>query len=112
MSIVYEGRAYKLKYTGKRRRDKKWCKDSVFTNLDVTSVLGQIPHMEACPMDPHLAYKMEKMAVLKKRSAEETKPIHAIYDKEASAEALTSGYFPVEYGNKEVILVIKNNASS
>ncbi|KRZ65380.1 hypothetical protein T08_4683 [Trichinella sp. T8] len=40
---------------------------------------------------------MEKRAVLTKRSAEETKPIPAIYDEEASAasaEPSTSGYFP------------------
>ncbi|KRZ56070.1 hypothetical protein T02_1270 [Trichinella nativa] len=67
----------------------------VSTNLDVTSVLRQTPHMEACPMDPHLAYKMEKIAVLKKRSAEETKPIRAIYDEKASAVPSTSDYFPV-----------------
>ncbi|KRY02921.1 hypothetical protein T12_12367 [Trichinella patagoniensis] len=41
---------------------------------------------------------MEKRAVLTKRSAEETKPIPAIYDEEASAasaEPSTSGYFPL-----------------
>ncbi|KRX34096.1 hypothetical protein T05_1240 [Trichinella murrelli] len=59
MFLVYEDRAYKLKYTGKRRKgwecskDQKWCKDSVSTNLDVTSMLRQIPHMDTCPMDPH-----------------------------------------------------------
>ncbi|KRY02757.1 hypothetical protein T01_4454, partial [Trichinella spiralis] len=39
---------------------------------------------------------MEKRAVLTKRSAEETKPIPAIYDEEASAasaEPSTSGHF-------------------
>ncbi|KRX64565.1 hypothetical protein T09_12092 [Trichinella sp. T9] len=41
---------------------------------------------------------MEKKAVLKKRNAEETKPILAIYDEEASAASAvptTSGYFPL-----------------
>ncbi|KRY26908.1 hypothetical protein T03_5105 [Trichinella britovi] len=41
---------------------------------------------------------MEKKALLKKRSADETKPIPAIYDEEASAasaEPSTSGQFPV-----------------
>ncbi|XP_003370593.1 hypothetical protein Tsp_09808 [Trichinella spiralis] len=41
---------------------------------------------------------MEKKAVLKKRSAEETKLIPAIYDDEASAASAapsTSGYFPL-----------------
>ncbi|KRY08815.1 hypothetical protein T01_15619, partial [Trichinella spiralis] len=41
-----------------------------------------------------LAYKIKKRAVLTKRSAEETKPIPAIYDEEASAEPSTSDYFP------------------
>ncbi|KRX51331.1 hypothetical protein T06_4438 [Trichinella sp. T6] len=42
-------------HTSRGSLDKKWCKDSVSTNLDVTSMLGQIPHMDKCPMDPHLA---------------------------------------------------------
>ncbi|KRX51762.1 hypothetical protein T09_4989 [Trichinella sp. T9] len=48
---------------------------------------------------------MEKKALLKKRSAEETKPIPAIYDEEASAacaEPSTSGHFPLF--NSPVIL--------
>ncbi|KRZ50332.1 hypothetical protein T02_4608 [Trichinella nativa] len=46
--------------------DKKWCKDSVSTNLDVTSMLGQIPHMDKCPMDPHfrIFYLNKKSAIL------------------------------------------------
>ncbi|KRY30930.1 hypothetical protein T01_10595, partial [Trichinella spiralis] len=55
-------------------------------------------HDEACRVDEHLAYKMEKKAYLKKRSAEETKLIPAIYDKEvsaASADPSTSGQFSV-----------------
>ncbi|KRX52624.1 Retrovirus-related Pol polyprotein from transposon TNT 1-94 [Trichinella sp. T9] len=53
---------------------------------------------KAAPVDEHLAYKMEKKSVLKKRSAEQTKPIPAIYDEEASAASAvpsTSGYFPL-----------------
>ncbi|KRZ17429.1 hypothetical protein T11_12785, partial [Trichinella zimbabwensis] len=77
--------------------DKKGCSGAIWTNLDVTSVIKQNDHIESCPVDEHLAYKMEKKAVLKKRSAEETKPIPAIYDEEvsaASAEPSTSGHFP------------------
>ncbi|KRY09241.1 Retrovirus-related Pol polyprotein from type-1 retrotransposable element, partial [Trichinella patagoniensis] len=48
-------------------------------------VIKRNDHIESCPVDEHLAYKMEKRAVLTKRSAEETKPIPAIYDEEASA---------------------------
>ncbi|KRY59405.1 hypothetical protein T03_7125 [Trichinella britovi] len=54
--------------------DKEGCGGAIWTNLDVTS------------------------AVLKKRSAEETKPIPAIYDEEASAASAkpcTSGHFPI-----------------
>ncbi|KRX18117.1 hypothetical protein T07_13777 [Trichinella nelsoni] len=103
MSLVYEGRAYKLKRAGKQKywrcsKDKKGCGGAIWTNLDVTSVIMQNDHIESCPVDEHLAYKMEKKALLKKRSAEETKPIPAIYDEEASAasaEPSTSGYFPL-----------------
>ncbi|KRY98563.1 hypothetical protein T11_5243, partial [Trichinella zimbabwensis] len=104
MSLVYEGRAYKLKRAGKQKKywrcskDKKGCKDIIWTNLDVTSVIKQNDHIESCPVDEHLAYKMEKKAILKKRSAEETKPIPDIYDEQASAAyrvTSTSGYFPL-----------------
>ncbi|KRZ71515.1 Copper transport protein ATX1 [Trichinella papuae] len=49
--------------------------------------------MESCPV-----YKIKNRAVLKKRSAKETKPIPAIYDEEvstASAAPSTSGHFPL-----------------
>ncbi|KRZ51174.1 hypothetical protein T02_9216 [Trichinella nativa] len=97
MSLVYEGRAYKLKRSGKQKywKDKKGCGGAIWTNLDVTSVIKQNDHIESCPVDEHLAYKMEKKALLKKLSAEETKPISAIYDEEASAEPSTSGCFPL-----------------
>ncbi|KRZ75531.1 hypothetical protein T10_4101 [Trichinella papuae] len=103
MSLVYEGRAYKLRYTGKQKKhwvcskDKEGCKGAIWTNLDVTAVITQKDHIESCPVDEHLAYKMEKKAILKKRSGEETKSIPAIYDEEASAasdQPSTSGHFP------------------
>ncbi|KRY44838.1 hypothetical protein T03_17813 [Trichinella britovi] len=92
MSFVHEGRAL-AKCT-----DKKGCGGAIWTNLDVTSVIKRNDHIESCPVDEHLAYKMEKKAVLKKRSAEHTKPIPAIYDEEASAASAvpsTSGHFPL-----------------
>ncbi|KRX71579.1 hypothetical protein T06_4744 [Trichinella sp. T6] len=97
MSLVYEGRAYKLKRSGKQKywKYKKGCGGAIWTNLDVTSVSRQNDHIESCPVDEHLAYKMEKKALLKKLSAEETKPISAIYDEEASFEPSTSGCFPL-----------------
>ncbi|XP_003382182.1 conserved hypothetical protein [Trichinella spiralis] len=95
MSLVHEGRAYKLKRAGRRILEvlEKGCGGAVWTNLDVTTVIKRNDHIESCPVDEHLAYKMEKKAFLKKRSAEETKPIPTIYDEEASAEPSTSGYF-------------------
>ncbi|KRX46989.1 hypothetical protein T05_14452 [Trichinella murrelli] len=71
---------------------------SFWTNLDVTYVITQKDHIESCPVDGHLAYRMDKKAVLKKRNAEETKPILAIYDEEASAASAvptTSGHQPI-----------------
>ncbi|KRZ75672.1 hypothetical protein T10_3710 [Trichinella papuae] len=103
MSLVHEGRAYKLRHTGKQKKhwacskDKKGCGGAIWTNLDVTTVIKQNDHIKNCPVDEHLAYKMEKKAILKKRSSEETKPIPAIYDEEASAASTvpsTFGHFP------------------
>ncbi|KRY04079.1 hypothetical protein T12_4953, partial [Trichinella patagoniensis] len=99
-SLVYEGRAYKLKRAARKKywrcsQDKKGCGGAVWTNFDVTTVIKRNDHIESCPVDEHLAYKMEKRAVLAQRSAEETKPIPAIYDEEASAEPSTSGHFPL-----------------
>ncbi|XP_003366200.1 conserved hypothetical protein, partial [Trichinella spiralis] len=98
-SLVYEGRAYKLKRAPRKKywrcsQDKKGCGGAVWTNLDVTTVIKRNDHIESCPVDEHLAYKIKKRAILTKRSAEETKPILAIYDEEASAEPSTSDYFP------------------
>ncbi|KRZ92541.1 hypothetical protein T08_9598 [Trichinella sp. T8] len=33
---------------------------SFWTNLDVTYVITQKDHIESCPVDEHLAYRMEK----------------------------------------------------
>ncbi|KRZ78503.1 hypothetical protein T10_8990 [Trichinella papuae] len=89
-SLVSQGRTYKLRYTNKQKKHwvcskvcakctcREGCKGVIWTNLDVTYVITQKDHIESCPVDEHLAYKMEKKAVLKKRSAEETKPILAI----------------------------------
>ncbi|KRX66759.1 hypothetical protein T09_13136 [Trichinella sp. T9] len=99
MSLVHEGRAYKLNVPANRNiGDKTDCGGAIWANFDVTSVSKQNDHIESCPVDEHLAYKIEKKAILKKRSAEETKPILAIYDEEASAASAhpsTSGHFPL-----------------
>ncbi|KRY54981.1 hypothetical protein T03_7680 [Trichinella britovi] len=102
-SLVYEGRAYKLRYTGKRvknwgcSKDKKECKGGLTTNLDVTGVLRQTPHGDSCPVYEHIAYKIDKRTILRKRSAEEAKTIPQIHDEEAasiSAEPSTFSQFP------------------
>ncbi|KRZ66287.1 hypothetical protein T10_2980, partial [Trichinella papuae] len=91
MSLVHEGRTYKLKHTGKQKKywscskDKENSAGAVWTYLEVTAVIDGKDHVETCRVDEHLAYKMEKKAILKKRSAEETNPIPAVYDEEASA---------------------------
>ncbi|XP_003366576.1 hypothetical protein Tsp_14993 [Trichinella spiralis] len=79
------------------RFGREGCKGVIWTNLDVTYVITQKDHIESCPVDEHSAYKMEKKAVLKKRSAEETKPILAIYDEVSAASAVpsASGHFPL-----------------
>ncbi|KRZ81224.1 hypothetical protein T08_14116, partial [Trichinella sp. T8] len=68
-SLVYEGRIYKLKRAGRQKywrcsKDKKGCGGVAWTNLDVTTVIKRNDHIESCPVDEHLAYKMEKRAVL------------------------------------------------
>ncbi|KRX33417.1 hypothetical protein T05_5632, partial [Trichinella murrelli] len=85
MALVFEGRAYKLKQTGKQKKCWRIKKGAVWTDLEVTAVINRKDHVETCREDEHLAYKLEKKALLKKRSADEMKPIPAIYDEEASA---------------------------
>ncbi|KRX61058.1 hypothetical protein T09_13836 [Trichinella sp. T9] len=51
MSLVYEGRAYKLKRAARKKywrcsKDKKGCNGAVWTNLDVTTVIKQNDHIE------------------------------------------------------------------
>ncbi|KRY33222.1 conserved hypothetical protein [Trichinella spiralis] len=88
--LVYEGRAYKLLHTGKR--DKKECKRGVTNNLDVTAVIRRTPHGDDSPVDEHIAYKMEKRVILKKRSSEEAKTLLQIYDEEAFLGVPCSGF--------------------
>ncbi|KRY16117.1 hypothetical protein T12_8633 [Trichinella patagoniensis] len=64
-------------------KDKKGLGGAIWINLDVTSVIEQNDHIESCPMDEHLVYKMEKKALLKKEASA------------ASAEPSTFGHFPL-----------------
>ncbi|KRZ07031.1 hypothetical protein T11_8023 [Trichinella zimbabwensis] len=63
MSLVYEGRAYKLRHTlvnktniGFAQKTKKGCGGAIWTNLDVTSVIKHYDHIKSCPVDEHLTY--------------------------------------------------------
>ncbi|KRY38440.1 hypothetical protein T01_14754 [Trichinella spiralis] len=57
MSLIYNGRSYRLKHTGKRNKywrcskDREGCKGVVWTDLNVTQVIRQKDHMRNCPMD-------------------------------------------------------------
>ncbi|KRZ04534.1 hypothetical protein T11_10756 [Trichinella zimbabwensis] len=80
-----------------RRIRKRTENENFLLSLACTAVIDRKDHVETCRVDEHLAYEMEKKALLKKRSAEEMKPLPTIYDEEASAasaESSTSGQFP------------------
>ncbi|KRX91396.1 hypothetical protein T4E_7599 [Trichinella pseudospiralis] len=53
MSLVYQGRVYKVRCIGKTEKtlDKKGCDGAMWTNLDVTSVIKQNDHVESCSVD-------------------------------------------------------------
>ncbi|KRX86913.1 hypothetical protein T4E_10995 [Trichinella pseudospiralis] len=80
-SIVYESRAYKLKYTG--TPENRGMFQSAKLDYASTQKLTRTPHGNDCPANDHAAYKIEKQAMLKKPSAEEAKTICQIYDEEA-----------------------------
>ncbi|KRX59393.1 hypothetical protein T09_13251 [Trichinella sp. T9] len=54
--------------------NKKGLGGAIWTNLDVTSVIKRNDHIESCPVDEHLAYKMEKKALLKKKARKKRNP--------------------------------------
>ncbi|KRZ87489.1 hypothetical protein T08_2570 [Trichinella sp. T8] len=62
MSLVYEGRVYKLKYTGKRKKcwgcskDKEGCGGAVWKDLEGPAGIDRKDHVETCRVDEHLAY--------------------------------------------------------
>ncbi|KRZ15066.1 hypothetical protein T11_8939, partial [Trichinella zimbabwensis] len=102
-NLVHEGRVYNLKHTNMEdkhwvcRRVKKRCRGSMYTNLDVDTVLSSVPHADDCIPDNDILYKMEKKNSLKQRAAEELKTVPKIYHEEASsasADLETAGQFP------------------
>ncbi|KRY83928.1 hypothetical protein T4D_15914 [Trichinella pseudospiralis] len=68
--------------TCRQKENKKCCGGAIWTNLNVTTVIKRNGHGARWMNIWHIKWK--KKAILNKRSAEETKPILAIYD-EASA---------------------------
>ncbi|KRY42866.1 hypothetical protein T01_4887 [Trichinella spiralis] len=65
MTLVHEGRAYKLKRADKHKywrcsKDKEGCGGAVWTDLEVPAGIDRKDHVETCRVDEHLAYKMEK----------------------------------------------------
>ncbi|KRY96362.1 hypothetical protein T11_9426 [Trichinella zimbabwensis] len=60
MSLNFEGRAYKLKHTGKQKKywrcskDKEGCRGAVWTDLEMTAVIDRKDHVETCRVDEHL----------------------------------------------------------
>ncbi|KRZ67120.1 hypothetical protein T10_9185 [Trichinella papuae] len=101
---VHEGRVYNLKHTNMEdkhwvcRRVKKGCRGSMYTNLDVDTVLSSAPHADDCIPDSDILYKMEKKNSLKRRAAEELKIVPQIYHEEASSASAdletAAGQFP------------------
>ncbi|KRZ01569.1 hypothetical protein T11_13016 [Trichinella zimbabwensis] len=88
MSLVYEGRVYKLRYTG-----------LVYFGIKQRRLKGCHMDKPGCDICDHEKRSHRKLpANLKKRSAEETKSIPAIYDEEASVASAvpsTSDHFPL-----------------
>ncbi|KRX77306.1 hypothetical protein T06_964 [Trichinella sp. T6] len=84
MSLVYEGRAYKLKRAGRQKywrcsKDKEGCGGAIWTNLDVTSVIKRNDPIESCQVDEHLTYVQngkEGGFEEAKRGRNETNPGH------------------------------------
>ncbi|KRX83356.1 hypothetical protein T06_9564 [Trichinella sp. T6] len=67
-SLVYEGRAYKLKRAGRQKywrcsKDKEGCGGAIWTNLDVTSVIKRNDPIESCQftMYSHWAMRYPKL---------------------------------------------------
>ncbi|KRY70758.1 hypothetical protein T4B_1694 [Trichinella pseudospiralis] len=73
-------------YVAANSFDKKSCKGSISTNLDVTAGSRQTePLHGSMPGGSATGMQNGKMAVLEKRSAEEAKYIPQFYDKEAAS---------------------------
>ncbi|KRZ72553.1 hypothetical protein T10_4293 [Trichinella papuae] len=104
MSLVYEGRTYKVKYAGSKRVKCWGCsKVSGVQECNIYQLgcdncaKADILHGNL-PSGSLLSIQTEKKATLKKRSAEETKSIPEINNEEtaaASVEPSISGQYPV-----------------
>ncbi|KRX29809.1 hypothetical protein T05_11064, partial [Trichinella murrelli] len=61
------------------------CRGTVYTNLEVNTVLRSTPHSETCTADESVLYRIEKRNTLKRRAGEETKTVPQIYGEECSS---------------------------
>ncbi|KRX77869.1 hypothetical protein T06_16952 [Trichinella sp. T6] len=79
------------------------CRDTVYTSLEVNTVLRTTPHAETCTADDSILYKIEKKNTLKRHANEETKPVPQIYREECSSAYTsleTAGHFPTHKKKK------------
>ncbi|KRY42635.1 hypothetical protein T01_9582 [Trichinella spiralis] len=91
MSLVYENRAYKLKYATPKRVKFWGCSKHVISS-------GARVQFPPTWIGSPLGIQTEQKATLKKRTAEVTKSTPEIYDEEvaaASVEPSTAGQYPV-----------------
>ncbi|KRZ87926.1 hypothetical protein T08_6201 [Trichinella sp. T8] len=89
LCVMYEGRVHLLRQTVGL--------PTVYTNLEVNTVLRSTPHSETCTADESVLYRIEKRNTLKRRAGEETKTVPQIYGEECSSASTsleTAGQFP------------------
>ncbi|KRX79618.1 hypothetical protein T06_14684 [Trichinella sp. T6] len=98
-NLVYDGRVHLLEHTN--FEDKQWVCNrvlryfyrtafrfpmiTVYTNLEVNTVLRYTPHANTCTAYDSVLYKIEKRNTLKRHAGEETKPVPQIYGEECSS---------------------------
>ncbi|KRX13354.1 hypothetical protein T07_6684 [Trichinella nelsoni] len=89
---VYDGRVHLLEHTN--FEDKQWVcnrvlrsgyRSTVYTNLEVNTVLRSTPYANTCTADDSVLHKIEKRNTLKRHAGEETKPVPQIYREECSS---------------------------
>ncbi|KRZ77524.1 hypothetical protein T10_727 [Trichinella papuae] len=82
---------------GRRTLEQSGCRGTVYTNLEVNTVLRTTPHAETCSADDSLLYQIEKRNTLKRRAGKETKPVPQIYGEECSSASTSLETAEVEH---------------